>query len=68
MFDILSVIGLEESKAISVLKQNGFENIKVTINSKHNDLCDTKLVCGVRQNEDCVTLICGEFFLAIKKE
>ena len=67
MFDISSVVGLEETKAVSVLKQNGFDKINTIVNSKQNDLCDTKLVCGVRQNEDGVTLVCGEFYLNIKK-
>ena len=68
MFDLFSVIGLEEQKAIELLKKNGFDKINIKINSKHNDLCDTNLVCGVQENENGVTLVCGEFFLGIKKE
>ena len=67
MFDILSVIGLEESKAVEVLNQNGINNVKIIYNSKHNDLCDTKLVCSVRKSGEIVTLVCGEFYLSIKE-
>lgn len=67
MFDILSLIGFELSQAIDVLKQNGYEKINVINNSKHNDLCDTQLVCSAKLTEDGVTLVCGEFHLDIKE-
>lgn len=63
--DFNSLIGLEEQKARQVLVENGYNNIETKINSKENELCDTKVVCAVRENEEKVTLVCGEFYLNI---
>ena len=64
--DFNSLIGLEESKARLVLAENGFDDIETTINSKHNEQCDTLIVCAVKENDGQVLLICGEFYLEIK--
>lgn len=68
MFEISSVIGLEEKKAKKVLKENGYNNIHSIISSKHNSKCDSLLVCAVRLNAEFVTLICGEFYLGLKEQ
>ena len=63
--DFNSLIGLEEKKARQILNENGYNNIETKINSKENDLCDTMVVCAVRENHGLITLICGEFYLNI---
>jgi hypothetical protein len=63
--DFNSLIGLDEQKARQVLIENGYNNIETKENSKDNDLCDTKVVCAVRETENKITLICGEFYLNI---
>ena len=60
-----NLIGLKEKKARQFLKKNGYNNIETIINSKHNDLCDTVVVCAVREENAKITLICGEFYLNI---
>ena len=44
-----NLIGLEEKKARQFLEKNGYNNIETVINSKHNDLCDTLVVCAIRE-------------------
>ena len=67
MFDIFSVIGLEKDEAVSVLYNAGFTKVNVIINSKYNELCDTLIVCSVKEHSDeSVTLVCGEFYLKLK--
>ena len=34
-------------------------------NFKHNEKCDSVVVCAVRCDDEKITLICGEFFLEI---
>ena len=68
MFDINSIIGLEVSVAINKLNDYGIKNIKVIDNFKHNELCDTKLVCAAKNVNDSITLICGEFYLDLKEK
>lgn len=63
-----SLIGLDEQKARQFLMENGYNNIETKINSKDNNLCDTKVVCAVRKNEKKITLICGEFYLNIEEK
>ena len=62
-----SLIGLDEQKARQVLAKNGYNKVEVIINSKDNNLCDTKVVCAVRENEGVVTLLCGEFYLSVER-
>ena len=66
MFEQL--IGLEITKAKEILSLKGYNNIEVILNSEHNDKCDTVLVCAVKKDNNSVKLICGEFFLGLKKE
>ena len=67
MFDIFSVVGLEKDEAVKILNKEGFKKVNVMINSKYNELCDTVIVCSVKeQNDESVTLICGEFYLKLK--
>ena len=65
--DFNNLIGLEEQKARQFLIENGYNNIETIINSKDNNLCDTKVVCAVRNNGERITLICGEFYLNIEE-
>ena len=67
MFDFDSLVGLEESQAKNILKENGFKNIKSILNSKQTLLSGTKLVFAVQQKDDEIVLICGEFLLNIKE-
>ena len=64
--ELNSLIGLEETKARQVLAENGYDDIETIINSKHNENCDTLIVCAVKENDGKVILICGEFYLEIK--
>lgn len=64
--DFKSLIGLEESEAKAILLKNGYNNIEIKINAKHNENCDTHLVCAVKENDGKIILICGEFYLNIK--
>lgn len=61
-----TLIGLEEKNARQFLEKNGYNNIETIINSKHNDLCDSVMVCAVRFDGTKVTLVCGEFYLNLK--
>lgn len=65
--ELNSLIGLDMQTARQILNKNGYTNIEVKINSKDNNLCDTKVVCAVRENLGIVTLICGEFYLDIER-
>ena len=66
MFNFNDLIGLELGLAKEKLKNNGFKNINIVLNSKHNEKCDTVLVCAVKENNNGITLICGEFFMNIE--
>lgn len=68
MIDLNSVIGLEEKVAKKFLEKNGYNNIQSINNSKHVEGCDDLIVCGVRKNEESITLICGEFQLKLKEQ
>lgn len=68
MFDLNSVIGLDEQEAILILKKNGFNNIKTVLNSTANIQNATRLVCAVRKNIDEIVLVCGEFLLDLKEK
>ena len=65
--ELNTLIGLEEQTARQILIKNGYTNIEVKINSKDNNLCDTKVVCAVRESSGIVTLVCGEFYLDIER-
>ena len=64
--DFNSLIGLDEEKARQFLLENGYNNIETIVNSKDNNLCDTKVVCAVRKFDKKITLVCGEFYLNIE--
>lgn len=66
MFDLSVLIGKTTEEAIELLKENGFFKIETKQNFKHNDKCDTKLVCSASINGDVVTLVEGEFCLNIE--
>ncbi len=65
--DFNSLIGLEEFEAKQILSENGYNDIKTINNSRHDELCDSLLVCGVKENGNQVILVCGEFYLNIKE-
>ena len=65
--DFNNLIGLEEEKARQFLIENGYNNIETIINSKDNNLCDTKVVCAVQHMNEKITLVCGEFYLNIEE-
>ena len=65
MFDINLIIGETTEKAIEILKQNGFFKIKIKQNFKHEDRCETNLVCSASFEDDEVVLIVGEFCLNV---
>ena len=65
--DFNGLIGLDEEKARQFLIKNGYNNIETVINSKDNNLCDTKVVCAVKKADEKITLICGEFYLNIEE-
>ena len=67
MFNFDDLIGLEIESAKKLLVENGYNNIKVVINSKPNTKTDTLLVCATDVSGTFVTLICGEFYLNIKE-
>lgn len=61
------LIGLDVTDAKKVLNNFGYNDIEEVINSKSNDMCDTLVVCAVRESNKKITLILGEFFLNIKE-
>jgi hypothetical protein len=65
--DFSSLIGLETEKAKEILVKNGYNNIEIIQNAEHNELCDSVLVCSAKESNGKVTLICGEFYLNIKR-
>ena len=65
--DFKDLIGLELNDAKKVLNNFGYNDIEEVINSKTNELCDSLVVCAVRENGKKITLVCGEFFLKIKE-
>ena len=66
MIEFNNLIGIEVSKAVEILKADGFEKINIIMNAEHNDKCDTVLVCAVRVADDGINLICGEFLMQLK--
>lgn len=65
MNDLNNIIGLTVKEAQLILNKNGYKNINIINNYKHNDKCDTLLVCAVRQSKNDVTLIVGEFYVGV---
>ena len=65
MFDFESLIGHKKDVAVKILNENGYNDIEFVLNSKHNDLCDSLLVCKVENNDNKIKLILGEFYLNI---
>lgn len=65
MVNFDNLIGLKLDEAMDILNQNGYKNINIINNYKHNDKCDSLLVCAVRECENEITLVCGEFYVAI---
>ena len=61
MFEFDDFIGKDVESATEILKQNGENKIKVIENSKHNEKCDTLLVCKAEKVGEVVMLVCGEF-------
>ncbi len=70
MFNFDNLIGLEVSKAKEILKDAGFKNAEIVLNTdkKQKNECDTILVCAVRVADDSIRLICGEFLFQLKGE
>ena len=66
MFEFESLIGLKKDDAIEILKNNGYNDIEIIINSKSNNLCDSYLVCKAEEKNGMVMLVLGEFYLNIK--
>ena len=65
--DFNSLIGLDEQIARQILIKNDYNNIETILNSKDNNLCDTRVVCAVRKTNEKITLVCGEFYLNIEE-
>ena len=65
MLEYNNLIGLDPQDAIKVLNKQGITNVNLVINSKPNERAKTLLVCAVKNNEDSIDLICGEFCLDI---
>jgi hypothetical protein len=65
--DFSSLIGLDVEKAKTILAENGYTNVEITLNAEHNELCDSVLVCLAKESNGKVTLVCGEFYLNIKR-
>ena len=65
--DFNDLIGLDVTDAKKVLNNFGYNDIEEVMNSKSNELCDTLVVCAVRQLGEKITLILGEFILNIKE-
>ena len=65
--DFKDLIGLDVIDAKKVLNNFGYNDIEEVINSKTNELCDSIVVCAVRESNKKITLVCGEFFLKIKE-
>ena len=66
--DFNDLIGLDVTDAKKVLNNFGYNDIEEVINSKSNELCDTLVVCAVRQKNKKITLVCGEFYLNVKEK
>ncbi len=66
--DFKSLIGLELSKAKKVLYDFGYNDIEEVKNSKENELCDSLVVCAVREKDKKINLVCGEFYLNVKEK
>lgn len=68
MFDFNLLIGHEKQEAIELLNKNGYNNIKIKINSNNSNECNAIIVCSARVNSDGeVTLVCGEFLKLFKE-
>ena len=67
MFDINLIIGETTEKAIEILKQNGFFKTIVKQNAKHEDRCETNLVCAAWFEDDTAVLVVGEFCLNLEE-
>lgn len=68
MFNFDSLVGLDINEATNILKVGGIDDIEIILNSKHNDKCDTTLVCAVRISNNKATIFCGEFCLDLNEE
>ena len=65
--DFSSLIGLEYEKAKTVLAENGYTNVEIIRNAEHNEFCDSVLVCSAKESNGKVSLVCGDFYLNIKR-
>ena len=68
MFKFSNLIGLTEDKAKEMLMQQGINLAHVVVNARHNEKCDTMLVCAVREKAEGVELVLGEFCLDLKEK
>lgn len=68
MFNFDTLIGQDAEYAKKILAENGYKNIKIIINSIGLENCNRKLVCAVRENENNIVLICGEFLSKLEDE
>ncbi len=59
--DLNILIGQRVEVACKKIKEFGYNDIEVKLNAKHDDRCNSTLVCSVRESDGKVTLICGEF-------
>ena len=66
--DFKDLIGLKLDDAKKVLNSFGYNDIEEVINSKTNELTDAQIVCAVRQTDNKITLVLGEFFLNVKEK
>ena len=65
--DFSSLIGLELQKAKELLAEKGYTNVEIKQNAEHNEFCDSVLVCSAKEENGKVSLVCGEFYLNIKR-
>ncbi len=67
MLDLKLLIGKDIESAKIILNENNENNIEVIENSKHNEKCDTLLVCKAEKVGEKVRLVCGEFCVNVKE-
>ncbi len=65
--ELENLIGLEKDKACKVLTEFGYNDIKIIVNSRKNELTDSLVVCAVRKEGSKIVLVCGEFYLNIER-
>ena len=66
MQELKKLIGLDIEEAKKLISADDEHKINIIMNSKHNEKCDSVIVCNAKLENGVINLYCGEFYLKLK--